>query len=251
MLEDAAKCTPAIMHSGKEYIALMELHGQVGGDELRRALDFFTGNIYQVPPVRSAVARRPRVRTVYWIRVLELEGRMVLLDIACSWGTYIRKLCHDIGEYLGVGAHMEELRRVRAGPYTEDGSAPLIDVLDAWTRYREEGDEAGLREVVQPVETALQLLPKVYVMDSAVDALCHGADLMVAGISRLETGIARGDVVAVMTLKGEVVGLGLAVMTSEEMLESTEGMAVDVRRVIMQRSTYPPMWKGGLRHKVK
>jgi H/ACA ribonucleoprotein complex subunit 4 len=251
MLEDAAKCTSAIMHSGKEYIALMELHGPVSGDDLSKALDFFRGNIYQIPPLRSSVARRPRVRTIYWIRVLEIEGRMVLMDIACSGGTYIRKLCHDIGEYLSVGAHMEELRRVRAGPYTEEDSTPIIDVLDAWTRYREDGEESKLRQVIQPVETSLQLLPKVYVLDSAVDALCHGADLMVAGISKLETGIRAGDVVAVMTLKGEVVGLGLAVIDSGEMLESREGMAVDVKRVIMHRSTYPPMWKGGLRHKVK
>ncbi|MEM4374791.1 MAG: PUA domain-containing protein, partial [Nitrososphaerota archaeon] len=181
---------------------------------------------------------------------LEREGRMILMDVACSGGTYIRKLCHDIGEYLGLGAHMEELRRVRAGPFTEENSTPFIEVLDAWSQYREGGDENVLRRVVHPVEESLQLLPKVYILDSAVDALCHGADLMVAGVSKVETGIVRGDLTAVLTLKGEVVGLGLAVMSTEEMLNSSEGLAVDITRVVMPRSTYPPMWKGGLRHKV-
>ncbi|MEM3096703.1 MAG: RNA-guided pseudouridylation complex pseudouridine synthase subunit Cbf5 [Nitrososphaerota archaeon] len=250
MLEESTKCAGAIMHSGKEYVALMEMHGDVEDDELVSALQTFTGNIYQVPPVRSSVARKPRVRTVYWIRILEREGRMILMDVACSGGTYIRKLCHDIGEYLGLGAHMEELRRVRAGPFTEENSTPFIEVLDAWSQYREGGDENVLRRVVHPVEESLQLLPKVYILDSAVDALCHGADLMVAGVSKVETGIVRGDLTAVLTLKGEVVGLGLAVMSTEEMLNSSEGLAVDITRVVMPRSTYPPMWKGGLRHKV-
>jgi H/ACA ribonucleoprotein complex subunit 4 len=251
MLEESTKCAVAIMHSGKEYVALMELHGDVPPEELDTVLSLFTGDIYQVPPVRSSVARRPRVRTVYWIRLLERDGRRLLLDVACSGGTYIRKLCHDIGEFLGVGAHMEELRRIRAGPFTEDGSIPLIDVIDAWDVYRESGDERPLREVVQPVESALTLIPKVYILDSAVDAICHGADLMVAGISMVEAGIERGDLTAVMTLKGEVVGLGLATMKTEEMLSSPEGMAVDVKRVVMPKSTYPPMWKGGLRHRVR
>ncbi len=251
MLEESTKCASAIMHSGKEYVALMELHGDVASDELNQVFSTFTGEIYQVPPVRSSVARRPRVRVVYWIRLLESDGRRLLLDVACSGGTYIRKLCHDIGEFLGVGAHMEELRRVRAGPFTEKDATPLIDVIDAWEAYRESGDEGPLRKVVQPVETALTLIPKVYIFDSAVDAICHGADLMVAGISKVEEGIKRGDFTALMTLKGEVVGLGVANMNTDEMLSAEEGMAVDVRRVVMARSTYPPMWKGGLRHRVR
>jgi len=247
MLRDATKCSSAIMQSGKEYVCLMELHGDVGEDALENAFRRFTGPIYQVPPIRSSVARRPRVRHVYRISVLERVGRHVLFEVACSGGTYIRKLCHDLGEFLGVGAHMKELRRTRAGPFVEASASSLLDVYEAWTRYRESGEEEAVRRVVQPVERSVELVGRVYVLDSAVDALCHGADLAVPGISRLETGIQRGDAVAMMTLKGEVVALGSALMSSEEMMNSTEGVAVDTERVVMRRHTYPSIWRGGRR----
>ena len=251
MLGEATKVSPALMQSGKEYVCLMELHGDVSQSELTDAFNYFTGDIYQVPPVRAAVARRPRVRTVYYIDVLEEEGRYVLFRVGCSGGTYVRKLCHDIGEYLGVGAHMEELRRTRAGPFTEESSVSLLELYETWLHYQETGEESRIRKMIRPVEEAVSLLPKVYLLDTAVDAVCHGADLMAAGISALESGISRDEMVALMTLKGELVALGNAAMTSEEMLSAHEGVAVDVKRVIMKRHTYPPVWKGGLRHKIE
>ncbi len=247
MLGEGTRVAPALMHSGKEYIALMELHGNVTDAELLRSFEVFTGEIYQVPPIRASVARRPRIRTVYYISLLERDGRMVLFKVGCSGGTYVRKLCHDIGEYLGVGAHMEELRRTRAGPFTEDGSHSLLELYESWMDYMETGKEEKIKKILLPVEACIQLLPKIYILDTAVDAICHGADLMVAGISKFETGFKKGDLVAVVTLKGELVGFGTAVMDIEEMLNSSEGMAVDVTRVIMARSTYPPVWKGGIR----
>ncbi|MEM1965003.1 MAG: RNA-guided pseudouridylation complex pseudouridine synthase subunit Cbf5 [Candidatus Caldarchaeum sp.] len=246
MLGEGTKAAAALMHSGKEYVCLMELHGDVSDDGLADAFGFFTGEIYQVPPVRAAVARKPRVRTVYYVELLEREGRMVLFKVGCSGGTYIRKLCHDIGEYLGVGAHMEELRRTRAGPFTEDTSHTLLELYEAWTDYKETGREDTLKNLIQPVEECVKHVPKVYILDTAVDAVCHGADLMAAGVSKLETGVAKGDFVAVLTLKGELVGFGVAAMDSEEMVNASEGVAVDVTRVVMPRSTYPPVWKGGL-----
>ena len=247
MLEEATKCAPAVMHSGKEYVCLMELHSQVRDEELDEAIKMFTGRIYQVPPVRSSVARRPRIRTVYSIKVLERDGRSVLMRVSCSAGTYIRKLCHDIGEYLGVGAHMEELRRTRAGPFVEEESNPMIDVYYAVKKLREEGDESEIRRVIKPVEKCVELTPKVYILDTAVDAICHGADLAVAGIAKVDTGIEEGQLVAIMTLKNELVALGKAMMNSQQMIEAREGIAVDAQRVIMPRKTYPSTWKGGLK----
>ncbi|MDJ0272961.1 MAG: RNA-guided pseudouridylation complex pseudouridine synthase subunit Cbf5 [Candidatus Caldarchaeum sp.] len=246
LLNEATKLSHVFMHGGKEYVGLMELHGDVTDEKLMEAFKIFTGDIYQVPPVRASVARRPRIRRVYYFDVIERDGRYVLFRIGCSGGTYVRKICHDIGLYLGVGAHMEELRRTRAGSLEEKHSVTLLQVYEAIAKYRETGDEKAVRKVVHPVEKCLELLPKVYILDTAVDAVCHGADLMVAGVSMIDSDVAENSEVALMTLKNELVALGKATMNAQSILEASEGMAVDVTRVIMHKSTYPPVWKGGL-----
>lgn len=231
------------MHSGKEYVCVLKVHGDVGEETVRSALELFTGRIYQVPPVRSAVARKIRARTIYRTELIESSGRSLLFKVACSGGTYVRKLCYDIGLYLGCGAHMQELRRIRAGPLTEKQSRTLLDCYESFKQFRETGSDDGIREVVHPVEDALALTPKIHVLDSAVDAICHGAYLAVGGISKVETEIKKGDFVAVLTLKDEVVALGVAEMTSDDMITSQHGIAVDIQRVIMERGVYPAAWK--------
>jgi len=247
LVNDATKCAGAVMKGGKEYVCIMRLHGDVSDDQLEEAIKFFTGDIYQVPPVRSSVARTLRVRTIYRIELLERDGRNVLMKVACSGGTYIRKLCHDIGLYLGCGAHMQELRRTRAGPFTEDESHTLLDIYSALRDYRESGAEEPLRRILRPVEEAVKHMPKIYVLDTAVDAICHGANLAVAGVARVEDSVKRGEAAAIMTLKGELVALAEARMNAEEMIKASHGIAAKTERVIMERGTYPPIWKGGRR----
>ncbi len=222
----------------------MRLHGDVPEERIKEVCSQFVGLIYQRPPLRSSVKRVVRIKKVYYIDVLEVEGRNVLMRVGCEAGTYIRKLCHDIGEVLGVGAHMKELRRTRVGPFKEDETlSTLHDLVDAYSFWKEDEDERWIRRVIQPVEKAVEHLPKVFIRDSAVDAICHGAVLAVPGILKIETGIKRGSLVAVMTQKGELVALGRALMTSEEMYREEKGLAVKPIRVIMKRGTYPPLWK--------
>ena len=247
LVNDATKCAGAVMKGGKEYVCIMRLHGDVSDDQLEEAIKFFTGDIYQVPPVRSSVARTLRVRTIYRIELLERDGRNVLMKVACSGGTYIRKLCHDIGLYLGCGAHMQELRRTRAGPFTEDESHTLLDIYSALRDYRESGAEEPLRRILRPVEEAVKHMPKIYILDTAVDAICHGANLAVAGVARVEATVKRGEAAAIMTLKGELVALAEARMNAEEIIKASHGIAAKTERVIMERGTYPPIWKGGRR----
>jgi H/ACA ribonucleoprotein complex subunit 4 len=93
------------------------------------------------------------------------------------------------------------------------------------------------------MEVALTSLPKVVIRDSAVDSVCHGADLALPGLLQLDSAIERNRLVAIFTLKGEAVGLGRALLTSREMLDQERGEAVKIERVIMDRGTYPAMWK--------
>ncbi len=240
-LEDSTKCVQALLDSGKEYVAIMRTHEDQPEAKVVETLKLFEGEIYQRPPLRSAVARRLRTRTIYRIEYLEGDGRNWLFRAACQSGTYIRKLCSDVGEVLGCGAHMLELRRVRSGPFTESQAVTLYDIADAMDRHRE-GDDAMLMKLLHPVEEALSLLPHVWIRDSAVEALCTGAQLAVPGIIRFESGIQKGGLIAVMTQRDEAVALMHAEMPGEEIRTEEHGIAASPERVIMLRGTYPKSW---------
>jgi H/ACA ribonucleoprotein complex subunit 4 len=240
----STRILPVLLKEDKEYVCVMRLHGDVDQERLENVIRLFKGRIYQRPPLRSAVKRTIRIRRIYDIELLEFSGRTALLQVWCEAGTYMRKLCHDIGEILGVGAHMQELRRIRSGSLKEeDHLATLHDVVDAYLIWKQEGIDTFLREVFLPVEFAVQHLPKVWIRDSAVDAICHGAPLAVPGIVKLESGIKVGAEVAILTLKNELVAVGKAEMTSGKMLSESRGIAVKPRYVLMEPGTYPKKWK--------
>jgi len=241
-INSATKVVQALLKSGKEYVGVMHLHGDVPLHELKEIVGQFEGEILQVPPVKSSVKRRARKRRVYYFKILEVNGRDVLFRTAVQAGTYIRKLCHDIGVALGIGAHMRELRRTRAGPFTERTCVKLHELKEAWEYYRETGNDELLRKVIRPVEDAVALLPKVYIKDSAVNSICYGANLGVGGVSKVEENVKQGELVAVMSLKGELVALGIALMDADEMAKLWEGEAVDIERVIMKKDVYPKTW---------
>lgn len=245
-LEESTKIVQALLLSGKEYICVMKLHGEAPESRVNEVLSEFEDTIYQRPPLRASVKRQLRTRKIYYVDFLETNGRNVLFKVGCESGTYIRKLCYDVGEVLGCGAHMQELRRTRAGPFVEGaGIVTLHDVAYWFSEWQRQKDERILRKIIQPLETALTLVPKIYVRDSAVDAVCHGASLTAPGVLSLETGIGDGSKVAVMTLKGEAVALATAVVSTKEALGMEHGLVAKTERVLMPRGTYPKCWKSG------
>jgi len=238
----AVRALSLTLRADKEYICLMRLHRDKSEEAIRRVMDTFVGRIYQTPPVRSAVKRQLRVRTIHALEVLEISGRDVLFRVDCDAGTYIRTLCVDIGDALAVGASMEDLRRTRSGNMTEDDAFTLQDIKDAYVEWKEEGDDAWLRRIVKPFEVLFDPLPKVMVKDSAVDAICHGADLAAVGVHKVDASVEKEAMVALMTAKGEAIGVGSAKMTADEMVRAKEGVAVSTDRVFMPAGTYPRMW---------
>ena len=245
-LEESRKIVQALLSSGKEYVCVMKLHREAKEKQVRNVLKEFEDIIYQRPPLRAAVKRRLRMRRIYYIDFIEMDGRNVLFKVGCEAGTYIRKLCFDIGEVLGCAAHMQELRRIRAGPFVENGDmVTLHDVAYWFMEWQEQKDERILRKFIQPMEKVLVLVPKIYVRDSAVDAVCHGANLTAPGVLSLETKINKGLTVAVLTLKGEVVALAKAVASTEDILNMGHGVVAETKRVLMLRGTYPKCWKSG------
>ncbi|MFH1510664.1 MAG: RNA-guided pseudouridylation complex pseudouridine synthase subunit Cbf5, partial [Candidatus Woesearchaeota archaeon] len=234
----ATRIVQVLLPAGKEYVALMHLHNGVDEKQLRKTLQQFIGEITQLPPIKSAVKRQERKRKIYSLDVLETKGQDVMFRVSCQAGTYVRKLCHDIGQKLGVGAHMAELVRTRAGPFDETTMVSLLDLADAYHYYKEEKNDKYLRNIVKPVEHTVQHMPRIWVFDSTVEPLCHGTDLAAPGISKLTDGIQKEDIVAVLSLKGELVALGKARMNSSEMM-GDRGMAVKIHKVFMEPGTYP------------
>ena len=229
--------------SGKEYVCIMKLHSEIQENKIQEVLEEFQGPIYQRPPVRSSVKRKLRIRNIYYTEFIEMEERNVLFKVGCEAGTYIRKLCYDIGEVLGCGAHMQELRRTRVGPFIEDESlVTLHDISYYYDQWLKTEDEKFLRRFVSPMERALSLLPKIVVRDSAVDALCHGAHLTAPGVLSLNAGVKIGDMVAVFTQKGEAITLAKSYVSSEKILKMDHGFVAKTQRVIMPRGIYPKKW---------
>ncbi len=241
---NATKAMRALLPAGKEYVCLMELHGLAEEDEVLRILNEFVGKIYQRPPLRSSVKRVLRVRQIYYNEVLEVKGRLVLFKVGCQAGTYIRKLCFDIGEALGVGASMRELRRTRVGSLREDKHlCSLYDLKDAYHFWKEDGEEGELRKYLLPIESALGHLPLVHVRDSAVDAICHGANLAASGVVSLDAGIKKGELMVLSTMKGEAIAIAKSAKTSDMIAKAKSGIVATTERVLMERGRYPQMWR--------
>ncbi len=243
-LEESTKIMGVILISRKEYVCVLRLHGEASEGKVRAVLAEFVGEIYQRPPLRSSVQRTLRTRHIYYIDNLEFQSQLVLFRVGCQSGTYIRKLCHDVGEALGVGAHMDELRRTRSGVFGEDRNlVTLFDLKDAYEAFTEQKDESKLRACVRPMEEALRDRPRVFVRDSAVDSICHGAKLAIPGVSKLDSGIIPKSIVGIYSLKEELIAIGRALLSTEEIVGQGHGIAFDTLRVIMSIGTYPRSWQ--------
>ncbi|HEC81305.1 MAG TPA: RNA-guided pseudouridylation complex pseudouridine synthase subunit Cbf5, partial [Thermoplasmatales archaeon] len=196
-VEEGTKALKMLLTAGKEYVGIMRLHKKVDRNLLFSTCQSFIGNVYQTPPLRSAVKRVRRKRRIYYFDVLEIKDKEVLFRVGCEAGTYIRTLCVDVGRRLKVGAHLQELRRTKVGRLKEDDTVTLHDLKDGYTLWKEDGYEDEIKKCIKPIEAAASHLPKVVVRDSAVDALCHGASLALPGVVEVDAGIKNGDVVAV------------------------------------------------------
>jgi tRNA pseudouridine55 synthase len=227
LLGDAVRLAQAFDDSVKEYVAVLELHGPAPAD-LEAVVAEFEGEIYQKPPRKSAVARRLRVREVHVLDTLEVGERRALLRVRCAAGTYVRKLCHDIGLALGTGAHMGALRRTATGTFDDTTLVTAHDLHDAVIEWRETGDETWLRETVQPAERALEGFARVTIAATAAEQVAEGAPVYAPGVLDAEPA-AEGDLVACYTTDGAAVCLGRLVGDPD----ADSGTVVDLERVLI------------------
>lgn len=243
-LGEGTKALSVLLLGPKEYYALARLHANIADESLTSVIKGFTGDIYQRPPQRSSVKRATRIRTIYQSEKLEEHDRLVLLRFICQAGTYIRKIIYDIGEVLGPGATMVELRRTQVSNLSEgDVLVRLHDLADAFELYKEKNDDQKLRSLIRPVEHCLEGIRAAVIRDTAVDALCHGAQLAVPGVIAVPKDLKKCELVGVYTLKGEIIGLAEAAMTGEEIEQNVKGVAFSMKRIIMKPGTYPKAWR--------
>ncbi|KAF9679580.1 hypothetical protein SADUNF_Sadunf06G0029600 [Salix dunnii] len=254
-IDRATRLVKSQQGAGKEYVCIARLHDKVPDvAKVARALETLTGAVFQRPPLISAVKRQLRIRTIYESKLLEYDAdkHLVVFWISCEAGTYVRTMCVHLGLILGVGAHMQELRRVRSGILGEkDNMVTMHDVMDAQWVYDNYRDESYLRRTIMPLEVLLTSYKRLVVKDSAVNAICYGAKLMIPGLLRFENDIEAGEEVVLMTTKGEAVALGIAEMTTAVMATCDHGVVAKIKRVVMDRDTYPRKWGLGPRASIK
>ncbi|KQJ91630.1 hypothetical protein BRADI_4g38770v3 [Brachypodium distachyon] len=245
-VDRATRLVKSQQGAGKEYVCIARFHAAVPNTaRVARALESLTGAVFQRPPLISAVKRQLRVRTIYESKLLEHdpERHLAVFWISCEAGTYVRTLCVHLGLLLGVGAHMQELRRVRSGILGEqDNMVTMHDVMDSMWALDNHKDESYIRRVVMPLEVILTSYKRLVVKDSAVNAICYGAKLMIPGLLRFENDIDVGEEVVLMTTKGEAIAIGIAEMPTAVMATCDHGAVAKIKRVVMDRDTYPRKW---------
>ncbi|BES88353.1 DKCLD (NUC011) domain [Nesidiocoris tenuis] len=245
-IDRATRLAKSQQSAGKEYIGVFKLHGAVGSeDKITKALQLLQHAQFQKPPVIAAVKRVLRVRNIYENKLLEFdsERNLGIVWLKCEAGTYVRTFCVHLGLLLGVGGHMAELRRNRSGIIGEsEGLSTMHDIQDAMWLYDNYKDESYLRRVIRPLEGLLINFKRIVMKDSAVNAVCYGAKIMLPGVLKFEDGIELNEEIVVITTKGEAICVAIAMMTTSTIATCDHGMVAKIKRVIMDRDTYPRRW---------
>ena len=231
-LENATKLMPILLSSKKEYVGIIHLHEEVNKNKIKKVFKEFIGKVKQIPPLKSAVARREREREIFYLEILEINGKNILFKVECEAGFYVRRLAVDIGKKLGLKSHLQELRRTKSGNFSEESVITLQNLIDAV-------EEDRIKEVILPMELAVETIGKIVVPNTSINNICNGSPLYVGGIVRLGDNIKKGDWVAIFSLKGELVAIGKAFMNSGDIFKKKRGLAVKTDRVLMERGTYP------------
>jgi H/ACA ribonucleoprotein complex subunit 4 len=197
-LDEATKAMPVLMHLPKEYEGVMHIHRDFSESELLEAAKSFTGKIVQRPPVISAVSRVPREREIYSFEILKISGRDVSFRVSCQAGTYIRKLCSDLGEKMDMQAHMKSLVRTRVGPFS------LMECITL--EILEKNPEKPLISI----ETALERIgvKKVHVKEGSVQKILNGSPVFPEHVQKADR-FQKGEHVGIFS-GSRLIALGVA-----------------------------------------
>ncbi|PIO08584.1 RNA-guided pseudouridylation complex pseudouridine synthase subunit Cbf5 [Candidatus Pacearchaeota archaeon CG10_big_fil_rev_8_21_14_0_10_34_12] len=179
-LNRACKLTGFFLGEDKEYVGIMRVHGEIEMKEIQQSINKkFLGKILQTPPVKSRVKRQERERDIKKFELLEQDGKDILFHTTVEGGTYIRKLIDDLGKEMGIGAHMLELRRIKAGIFSENDNefVNLYDFEKALDEF-EKGDGKSLRKILIPGEIISRLHYSIQVKEESIEKLLTGKPVL-------------------------------------------------------------------------
>lgn len=194
-IDEAAKIMPALQGMEKEYMATIHFHKGISRECLATLAAKFTGKISQIPPVKSAVARKERKREVYSIEIVSMLKKDAVLKIRCEAGTYIRKIADDMGKESG-GAHLKELRRTAVGHFRIEEA-----------RKMEEIEIMEKNVIILPVEKGIEHMKKLELKDSSLKKAHDGKPLSPEDFSSLVKGIKKGELISLMSSSGKLIAL--------------------------------------------
>ena len=245
LLGKATRLTEVVLSGNKTYIAVLKIDSSISSKRVKEVLERFAGEIYNVPPLESAVKIRVRTRVISEIKLLESdqENGFHTISVSCQAGTYIRTLARDIGLMLGSPCVLSELHRHSTGSFEQSSLCTMQQLADA-AMLAEEGDEEALCRLIAPVERILGSIPGVWIRDSAIASICHGAPLAVPGVVSLDRGMSAGDKTVIWSSKGEAVAVGEMIVDSSDVQNMAEGELVKPKIVLMDKDEYPGAWSG-------
>ncbi len=183
----ACRLMDYFLKKDKTYVGIMRLHKENISDTLlKKQMKSFEGKIIQTPPVRSRVARKPRQREVKKFEIIERDNKDVLFIAEVEAGTYIRKLCDDLGKKIG-GAHMLELRRIKASIFSEkdENFINLYDFEEAISEYKNNNPNPLLKILLPAEEAIKKILPAIQFKQNNIKQLLTGRPLHKQDISQL------------------------------------------------------------------
>ena len=245
LLGKATRLTDVVLSGDKTYIAVLKIDSSISSELVKEVIERFAGEIYNVPPLESAVKIRVRTRTINEIKLLDSDqdNGFHTVRVSCQAGTYIRTLARDIGLILGTPCILSELHRHSTGIFEQSQLCTMQQLADA-AMLAQEGDEEALCKLIAPVERILGSIPGVWIRDSAIASVCHGAPLAVPGVVSLDSGVSAGDKTVIWSSKGEAVAIGEMIVDSSDVRDMVEGEIVKPKTVLMDKDNYPGAWSG-------
>ena len=216
----------------KTYIGTLYFQNEYTRDQIENIFSKYRGEITQMPPLRSAVRRVLRKRTVHSFEITKHSGKEVEFKLVCQSGTYVRSIVYDMCNEYGIVV-MKSLRRIAVGNITLDNACQLEDVKRAHLMHND-GDESLLRKIVYPVEDMIGL-PFIKVEDDCVKSLCCGGRLNPFNVVGVDPNVKKGELVSIVSRTGLLIMIGVSSHDANDLKNILIGDVISETKAVIMK----------------